>query len=107
MFQPTIDIYIGPNESNSPTTWKNVMDQLESEIRSTDNLASNTYSLPKSGLVGPGLRDRPDPRHYIDREDIWKLMDNHFREERVCVLQGVGGSGKTFAATKYAFRRVN
>ena len=61
---------------------------------------------PRRGIIGPGLRSRPNPRYYIDREDLWSAMDDIFKRQQVCIMQGLGGSGKTFAATKYAFRRV-
>ncbi|KAJ3127795.1 hypothetical protein HK098_005794 [Nowakowskiella sp. JEL0407] len=61
----------------------------------------------RKGIAIPPLRDLPNPENYIDREDIWSKLDKEFEEKNVAILRGVGGSGKTFAATNYAFRMVN
>ncbi|KAI9334810.1 hypothetical protein DFJ73DRAFT_962876 [Zopfochytrium polystomum] len=64
----------------------------------------------KSGTCFPHMPMRIDPPHWIDRSDLWDLIDQHLKASRVAILHGVGGSGKTFTAMKYAHRvmsRVN
>ncbi|KAJ1558276.1 hypothetical protein HK096_002568, partial [Nowakowskiella sp. JEL0078] len=72
------------------------------------------------GQIGPGLNGRPNPSICINREDIFFKIDQTFgfltlseessnltiNNAQICILEGVGGSGKTFIATKYAFQRV-
>ncbi len=50
---------------------------------------------------------REDPPNYIDREDIMSWLDRTFQTVAVCCLRGLGGLGKSFAATKYAFRLIS
>ncbi|KAJ1562406.1 hypothetical protein HK405_012508, partial [Cladochytrium tenue] len=70
-------------------------------------LSQQQHHHHRGGVAIPPLRDRPDPPHYIDRSDLWAALDAQFAAgQRVAVLRGVGGSGKTFAATKFAFQHV-
>ncbi|KAI8805449.1 hypothetical protein BJ742DRAFT_407304 [Cladochytrium replicatum] len=57
------------------------------------------------------LHSRPNPTIYINRDDILSQIDTTLRSNAstssTAVLKGVGGSGKTFIATKYGYQCVD
>ncbi|KAJ3100449.1 hypothetical protein HK100_004713 [Physocladia obscura] len=65
-----------------------------------------SYTSPPSlGIACPPL-PYSNPKHYIDRNNIWYSIDNAFQSENYCVLHGVGGSGKTYTAAKYGYQQI-
>ncbi|KAI8814411.1 hypothetical protein BJ742DRAFT_785222 [Cladochytrium replicatum] len=57
------------------------------------------------------LFSRPNPEVCINRDDIISQIDTAFRassaKSLLALLKGVGGSGKTFIATKYGYQCVD
>ncbi|KAJ3087725.1 hypothetical protein HK100_008254, partial [Physocladia obscura] len=82
---------------------KNIASELK--LLQTNPVTVNSLEPPVPGIATPPL-PWSDPKHYIGREEIWHQLDSDFATGYLCILRGVGGSGKTFAACKYAHQRL-
>ncbi|KAJ3124174.1 hypothetical protein HK098_001348 [Nowakowskiella sp. JEL0407] len=49
------------------------------------------------------LYESDDPDIFIDCAEVIREIDNQFKTANICNLMGLGGSGKTFVANKFAF----
>ncbi|KAJ3084649.1 hypothetical protein HK100_009267, partial [Physocladia obscura] len=78
---------------------KTLADELQLEPTVSVKIAS--IVPPNPGVATPAL-PFSDPKHCISRDDIWNKMDETFASGNICILRGIGGSGKTYAACKYA-----
>ncbi|KAJ3125896.1 cytokinesis protein 3 [Nowakowskiella sp. JEL0407] len=79
----------------------------EIEQRCLSLINKSMIPLEPHGIAIPPLRDLPNPKSFINREDIWTQLDNDFENHNTIALRGVGGSGKTYATLIYAFRMVD
>ncbi|KAJ3095999.1 hypothetical protein HK100_005670, partial [Physocladia obscura] len=101
----------------SPKVWYNDLQRHE-QLHSLINSLSSQLELLKNAPINigsvsppnPGTATPPlpfsNPQHFIERNEIWRKLDETFNTSKICVLRGVGGSGKTYAACKYAHQRI-
>ncbi|KAJ3124441.1 hypothetical protein HK098_001115, partial [Nowakowskiella sp. JEL0407] len=62
-----------------------------------------TEPLHARRIVTFNLYEKDDPAIFIECDDVLKEIDEIFKHGRICNITGLGGSGKTFVANKYAF----
>ncbi|KAI9312315.1 hypothetical protein DFJ73DRAFT_885788 [Zopfochytrium polystomum] len=67
---------------------------------------ASVLSFLRNGTCFPYMPVRHDPPQWIDRTDLWTMIDEHLQAFGIAILEGIGGSGKTFTALKYAHRAL-
>ncbi|KAI8814434.1 hypothetical protein BJ742DRAFT_864954 [Cladochytrium replicatum] len=85
------------------------LDRLDvpSSFSSWATPTENACSIPGTQFQ---LHSRPNPTICINRDDILSQIDTTLRgsaKPSIAVLKGVGGSGKTFLATKFGYQCVD
>ncbi|KAJ3088553.1 hypothetical protein HK100_008006, partial [Physocladia obscura] len=103
------DLYLLSNSiwKHGIMTLKLLIDDLDVKLNVPPNTPVNisTILAPNPGIDSPPL-PYSNPKQYIGCNDTWHSMDNTFRIHKYCVLHGVGGSGKTYAAVKYGYQQM-
>ncbi|KAJ3119161.1 hypothetical protein HK098_005741, partial [Nowakowskiella sp. JEL0407] len=95
----TLYIDLTPEILSDNTAKAESIQLFESRIRELlekiPNLQPSTAThapTQRKGMAIPPLADLPNPKNYIDREDLWSELGKELAKTNVAILRGVGGS---------------